>query len=118
MLSEEKDKAYLWDMLDASMAIQDFIRGKTVKDYLTDRLLRGAVERYIEIIGEAARHISDELKEIHSEIPWRSIIGQRNILIHEYGEVRHEMVWNVAKYNIPDLITAIRAIMPAETEGG
>jgi len=116
MRSEQDDKAYLWDMLDAALAIQDFIRGKAPHDYLTDRMLRGAVERHIEIIGEAARRVSDGLKEAHPEIPWRSIIGQRNILAHEYGEVRHETIWNVTTNRIPELIAAIQNIMPGKTE--
>jgi len=115
MRSEQDDQAYLWDMLDAALAVQDFIRGKTVSDYLTDRMLRGAVERHLEIIGEAARRISNELKDQHPEIPWRSIIGQRNILAHEYGEVRPETIWNVAMDRIPELIDALRDILPRET---
>ena len=98
-------------MLDAAEAVLDFVRDKTPKDYLADRMLRGAVERHIEIIGEAARHVSAELKQAYPEIPWRAMIGQRNILAHEYGEVRHEMIWNVATMRIPDLIAAIRSIL-------
>ena len=111
MRPEQRDKAYLWDMLDAAEAVLDFVRDKTPKDYLADRMLRGAVERHIEIIGEAARHVSAELKQAYPEIPWRAMIGQRNILAHEYGEVRHEMIWNVATMRIPDLIAAIRSIL-------
>jgi uncharacterized protein with HEPN domain len=116
MRPDQRDKAYLWDMLDAAEAVLDFVRDKTPKDYLADRMLRGAVERHIEIIGEAARHVSAELKQAHPEIPWRAMIGQRNILAHEYGEVRHEMIWNVATLRIPDLVAAIRAILPEEED--
>jgi len=111
MQPDQRDKGYLWDMLDAAEAVLDFVRDKTPKDYLADRMLRGAVERHIEIIGEAARHVSAELKQAYPEIPWRAMIGQRNILAHEYGEVRHEMIWNVATMRIPDLIAAIRSIL-------
>ena len=55
MRPEERDKAYLWDMLDAALAIQEFVRDKTYEDYLSNRMLRDAVERHIEIIREAAR---------------------------------------------------------------
>ena len=99
MRIEERDKAYLWDMLDAALAIQGFVQGKTPHDYLTDRMLRGA---------------SDTLKQACPEIPWRSVIAQRNILAHEYGEVRHEMIWNVATIRIPEMIAVIRAIVPGE----
>ena len=111
---ESRDKAYLWDMLDAARAIKEFVKGKTQEDYRKNRMLRGAVERHIEIIGEAARHISDEMRSSHPEIPWRSIVGQRNILAHDYGEISDEMVWKVAASHIPGLIAAIEKIMPGE----
>ena len=115
MQPDQRDKAYLWDMLDAALAVQEFVRGKRPNDYLTDRMLRNAIERNVEIIGEAARHVSDSLKQTHPEIPWRSIIGQRNILAHEYGEIRHENVWNVATKRIPELIIALQALVSLES---
>ena len=75
MLPEERDKAYLWDMLDAAMAVEEFIRGKTYEEYLSNRMMRGAVERYVEIVGEAARRVSETTKQAHPEIPWPSMIG-------------------------------------------
>lgn len=60
---EPRDAAYLWDMLDAAQAITSFIRGKSLEDYLADRMLRGAVERNLEVIGEAARQVSRALRE-------------------------------------------------------
>ena len=116
MRSEQDDKGFLWDMIDAAQAIQEFVDRKTLEEYLEDRMLRGAVERHLEIIGEAARRISEKFKEAHLEIPWRLLIGQRNILAHEYGEVRHEVIWKVAKERIPELINRLRTIMPPDTE--
>jgi len=116
MRSEQADKGYLWDMLDAAKAVREFVRGKTFGDYIKDRMLRGAVERHVEIIGEAARRVSDGLKEAHLEVPWRSIVGQRNILAHEYGEVRHETIWNVATRELPGLVAALEAMLPDEVE--
>ena len=76
-------------------------------------MLRGAVERNIEIIGEAANHISEAFREAHSEIPWKSIIGQRHLLIHEYGEIKHERVWVVATKRIPELIALLEPLVPS-----
>jgi len=59
----DREKAYLWDMLDAALAVDEFVRGKTYKDYLSNRMMRGAVERYVEIIGEAARRISESTRQ-------------------------------------------------------
>lgn len=79
-------------------------------------MLRGAVERHIEIVGEAARRISQTTTEKHPEIPWRAIIGQRNVLAHEYDEVLHEAIWGIATRRIPELIVALKAILPQETD--
>ncbi|HUT29548.1 MAG TPA: HepT-like ribonuclease domain-containing protein [Sedimentisphaerales bacterium] len=112
MRPESSDISYLWDMLDASMAIRQFLVGKTFDDYDTDRLLRGAVERHIEIIGEAARNVSADFQARHPEIPWMKIIAQRNVLAHEYGEVKHERIWSVAEIHIPQLINLLDPLIP------
>ena len=69
-----KDTSYLWDMLDAARAICEFVKGRTYNDCDNDRMLRGAVERDLEIIGEAARRVSTVYREAHPEIPWSRII--------------------------------------------
>ncbi|MBM4029910.1 MAG: DUF86 domain-containing protein [Planctomycetes bacterium] len=112
MRPETGDLSYLWDMLDAATAVREFVVGKTFADYTRDRLLRGAVERHIEIIGEAARNVSPTYRDAHPEIPWRKIIAQRHILAHEYGEVKHENIWLVATVHLPDLIEKLRPLIP------
>lgn len=114
MRPEERDKAYLWDMLDAALAVEEFVRDKTCADYLANRMLRAAVERHVEIIGEAARRISEETRQAHPEIPWHAIVGQRNVLAHQYDEVLHESIWATATRGIPELITLLRVVMPDE----
>src|SRR5688572_24098913 len=105
MPPENRDAAYLWDMLDAARTIQNFTSGVSLDDYLVDRKLQLAVERLIEIIGEAARLVSEELKAEHSEIPWKQIIAQRNVLAHDYGEIMQDRIWRVATTRIPELVT-------------
>ncbi len=112
MRPDERDKAYLWDMLDAASAIQGFVRNETYENYLANRMLRGAVERHIEIVGEAARRISDDTKQAHPEIPWRAIVGQRNVLAHEYDEVLHEAIWGIATRRIPELLATLKTMLP------
>lgn len=110
MRPEGRDRAYLWDMLDAARAICVFVEGKIFRDYETDRMLRGAVERHLEIVGEAARRVSQSFRDAHPEIPWGPIIAQRNVLAHEYGEIRHERVWSVVAERIPVLIRQLEAL--------
>ena len=112
MPPEANDAAYLWDMLDAARAIQKFIVSHSFEDYKSDRMLRGAVERHIEIIGEAANRVSRGFRAAHPEIPWQRIIAQRNVLAHEYGEIDDSLVWRVATTRIPELISHLEPIVP------
>jgi uncharacterized protein with HEPN domain len=75
-------------------------------------MLRGAVERHLEIIGEAAGRVSQSFRETHREVPWRQIIAQRNILAHEYGDVDDALVWRVATERMSELIRLIEPHVP------
>jgi uncharacterized protein with HEPN domain len=82
MRPEERDIALLWGMREAAREVADFTRGVTYAEFTSRKVLRYAVERQITVIGEAARRVSDSFKRAHPEIPWGSIIGQRNVLAH------------------------------------
>ena len=110
--NESHDPAYLWDMLDAAKTISEFVTGRTFHESQTDRMLRNAVERNMEIIGEAANRISESFQNALPQIPWRNIIGQRNFLIHEYGEVKNERIWVVATEKIPELVAWLKPLLP------
>ncbi len=116
MRPESGDVSYLWDMLDAAQAITSFVKDRHYTEYLTNRMLRGAVERHIEIIGEAAKNVSKDFRDSHPEIPWTKVISQRNVLVHEYGEIRHERIWAVATIHIPELILTLSPLVPVEPE--
>jgi uncharacterized protein with HEPN domain len=108
----KRDPANLFDMLEASEKVQRFLKNKTFEDFLKDDMLQAAVERNIGIIGEAARRISEELKQEHPEIPWRKIIAQRNVLIHEYDDIDYKEIWVVASFHLPRLIDQIKLLIP------
>lgn len=112
MLPEDRDPAYLWDMLQAAREVDDMLADHDLGAFLTDRVMLRAIERSVEIIGEAARCVSDTYRANHPEIPWRQIIGQRNILAHEYGQIDHELLYKTAVEDIPALITMIQTILP------
>lgn len=112
MPPESRDPAYLWDMLDAARSIQEFTKGVSQNLYLQNRMMQLAVERQLEVIGEAARRVSEAFRQTHSEIPWRPIIALRNILAHEYGEIRHDRIWKVVTVHIPALISALEPLIP------
>jgi uncharacterized protein with HEPN domain len=112
MQPEDRDKAYLWDMLDAAKAIKSFTDEVSYEQYLGDRKVQMAVERALEIIGEAARRVTDKTKAEQPAVPWKSIIAQRNVLAHEYGEIKQDRVWEVVKKHIPSLIKSLEKMLP------
>ena len=116
MRPQKTDEAYLWDMLDAAQAVRQFVAGRSFEDYLRDGMLRAAVERQIEIIGEAARHVSSGLQIAHPEIPWRGIIAQRHVIAHDYGDIKHDRLWPVATGLIPKLIQMLEPLVPPDPE--
>lgn len=76
-----------------------------------DRKTILAIERNIEIIGEACRHLSEELKAKYPKVPWTDIVGMRNVLIHEYFRIDAEIIWNLTKNKIPELRLDIEHIL-------
>lgn len=112
-----RDAGYLHDMLQHARGVSRAVTGRTLQDYVRDEDLRLAVERRIEIIGEAARHVSSVFQDAHPEIPWRKIIAQRHVLAHEYGEIEEEIVWAVATVSIPELINLLEPWVPSSEDG-
>ncbi|HAL45982.1 MAG: hypothetical protein A2Y12_11875 [Planctomycetes bacterium GWF2_42_9] len=108
MRPDERDAAYLWDMLDAAQTAVQLISDMDFVQYSNDRRTQLAVERTLEVIGEAAGRLSTDFRNAHPVIPWRQIIGQRNVLIHEYGEIKQERIFKVVKENIPQLIKFLK----------
>jgi len=120
MAPENPDPAPLWDMLDAAESVRQFTAGRTFAEYECDPMLQAAVERKIEIIGEAAAKVSRAFRESHPGMPWQKIIAQRHVLIHDYGEIDQEMIWKVATIHIEELIAQLKPLVPSpppELEG-
>jgi uncharacterized protein with HEPN domain len=110
MQLDAKDMGRLWDMLDAARTAVEFTKGVGFQDFLEDRKTRNAVERNLEIIGEAARCVSPETRAGLPDVPWRSVIGLRNVLAHEYGEIRYEILWTVVCDKLIPLIERLEAV--------
>jgi uncharacterized protein with HEPN domain len=110
------DQACLWDMLDAASAIVEFTSGVSMDAYLSNRLLQAAVERKVEIIGEAARQVSEKTRRAHPGIPWRRIVAQRNVLAHQYGEIRQDLMWRLATGEVPKLLADLRRLLDADQD--
>lgn len=111
MPPDSRDAAHLWDMLAAASEAHAVIEGITLDAFLQDRLRLRALERTIELVGEAARRVSPPCQSSHPEIPWRSLIGQRNLLAHEYGRVNATLLYRTATADVPRLIRSLERII-------
>ena len=109
---EDRDLAYVWDMRDFARRVQTMVAQATFDDFGPDSTLRLAVERAIELIGEAAGRVSLPFREQNPQIPWRSIVGQRNILAHKYGDIDARLLWQTATVDVPRLVALLDQLLP------
>ncbi len=112
-MKAHEDRIYLKHILDAVDRIERYLSGVKQEEFEQRELLQDGVIRQLEIIiiGETARHVSRELRQLYSEVPWRDIIDMRNKLIHDYFGVDLGLVWVTAKQDIPALKEAVCKIL-------
>lgn len=113
MLSTKKDEAYLKHILDAIADIQRFVEDLTEEEFIENKEKQYAVQRALEIIGEATKNVSKETKAKHSSINWRDIAGTRDKLIHGYFGVNLSLIWETIQINLPELKKQIQKILSA-----
>jgi uncharacterized protein with HEPN domain len=106
----ENDVAYIIDIVGCILDILEFTNSVSYYEFEKDRMRKLAVERQLEIIGQAANKISKEAQEQIQNIPWGNIIGLRNKLAHDYGEILAERIWNITKKSIPELLQEIEKL--------
>lgn len=110
-------RKYLWDALRAAGFLRQFAGGKTFGEYQDDVLLRSAVERQFEIVGESLSQLAKYNCDLAAQVPeLPRIVAFRNILIHGYANVDDTLVWQVLTDKLPLLETALRALL-ASSEG-
>ena len=112
-----RDEAYLLDMLLAARKVRQFSQGVTWERFQDDELVQNAIMMCIQQIGEAARKVSREFQEVHTEIPWKEIVGMRHRLVHDYVHIIPEKVWEVVERDVPALIPLIEPLVPPPEEG-
>jgi len=113
-MSKRDPCLFLSDILEAIGRIEEYIEGYGFGDFVSDRKTVDAVLRNLEIIGEAAKHLPDAMRERYSEVPWRRIIGLRNVVIHSYFGVDLNIVWRIARFQIGELKRQIVRILEEE----
>jgi uncharacterized protein with HEPN domain len=108
---KKDDTVYLRHILDAIEQVEEYTRELSENEFITHSMVQDAVVRQIEIIGEAARNISDEFQASHRSLPWAKMIGIRNKIIHEYINVNFAIVWDTIQDDLPPLKRAITELL-------
>jgi uncharacterized protein with HEPN domain len=116
MRPDVRDATWLMDMLKFARELVEFTSGVTREQYFRELMRRRAVERSSEILGEAAKRVSQEFRAAHLEIDWRAMAGLRDVLAHQYGGVDHVRLWEVATLQAPSLIATLESVLAPEPE--
>jgi uncharacterized protein with HEPN domain len=109
-MAKRKVGPVLAEILEAVEGIETHAAGKSLADFEQSWLLRLAVQRALEIISEASRHIPDDLLTVVPNVPWKQIHGIGNILRHEYHKIADEVIWTVVTEHIAALKVAVETI--------
>jgi uncharacterized protein with HEPN domain len=110
------DWIYLGHMLDMCQKGLEISAGKTRRQYENDEILKLALTHIIQVIGEAADHVSEDFILAHPGIPWHEIIGMRHRIVHDYMNVDEDVVWAVVSNDLPALYEILKATIPLEMQ--
>lgn len=105
------DAVFLRHILDAIGVIEEYTHDVTHLVFIQNGMMQDAVMRQLEIIGEAARNLSDEVRSEHPDVEWGQIIGMRNRLIHAYFQVDTELIWEIVSIDLPLLKREIETMI-------
>jgi uncharacterized protein with HEPN domain len=106
----DKELSYLLDIYYYCNIVHDIVKTTKYYHFEKNKPMQMAVERGIMIVGEASNRLSDETQKNFPNIPWRDIIGMRNRIVHEYGELQISLMWRTAKVSVPKLLIQIGKI--------
>ena len=109
-----EDRIRIEHMLDAAGSIERFLAGRLREDLDENEMLRFALVRAVEIIGEAASKVSAESREANHGIPWQLIIGMRNRLVHAYFDIDADILWVAGTREVPSLVPKLQALLSEE----
>ena len=106
----ENDLSFLIDIANCIIDINEFTEGIQFHEFEKDKMRKLAVERQLEVIGQAANKVSKETQNILKNIPWSNIIGLRNKLAHDYGEILAERIWIISRNYIQELLKELEKV--------
>jgi uncharacterized protein with HEPN domain len=107
----KNDAVFLHHIQDAIIQVETYADDLSYAQFSGDRLVQDGVIRQLEIIGEACRNLSDELRAQHPDVPWRQIIGLRNRLIHAYANISLGIIWDIVQVDIPPLKAEVTRLL-------
>ena len=110
------DSAYLLDMLLAARDALSFTEGMSFENFVRDRRTQLSVLKSLEIVGEAAVQVSEDIRRANPDIPWRQIVGMRNRLVHTYFDIDLPLVWDTVHHDLSDPIARLEPVVPPEAE--
>ncbi len=105
------DTARLGHILDAISRIESYVDGVDKAAFLSNAMMQDAIMRQIEIIGEASRHISEQMQEDHPEAPWFEMRAIRNKIAHDYMEINTDIIWDTVHNDLPALKSVIENLL-------
>lgn len=103
-------------VIEAVVRIQDFVEGMSVERFLADARTSDAVLRNLEIIGEAARLVLEEITSQYDQVPWADMRAMRNIVAHEYDRVNLRIIWNSIEQDLPPLVPLLQQVLAQEPQ--
>ena len=115
-MKKRNHKLFIEDILKAIDKVEGYIEDFTYETFAKNDMAQDAVIRNFEIIGEASKNISEDLREEFSDIPWRRMIGLRNIAVHEYFGVDLGIIWEIITKNLPETKPKIIAMLKSLNE--
>jgi uncharacterized protein with HEPN domain len=109
---------YLDDIGEAAGRIERYVAGLDYEAFIADEMRVDAVVRNLEVTGEAAKHVPEEVRDRDPGVPWRQIAGLRDILTHQYFAVNLPIIWDIVQHEVAPLHTTIQAILQGEQGEG
>ena len=112
---ESRDSAHLWDMRDALLAIDHYLSEVGESGFRQRGMAQDAIIRQLTVLGEAAARVSESTRTMHRQIPWKRVVGLRNVVVHQYDRVSVDEIWEVLEHDCPSLAAQLDAILRSDS---
>ena len=113
-MKERDYRLYLQDIFECIERVENYISGLSYEEFAHDQKTVDAVLRNIEIVGEATKHIPDDIRNKYPDVPWRKMAGMRDKVMHSYFDVIYTIVWETATHDLPSVKSGIREVLDKE----